>query len=302
MLIRRPYRRFRTIPARLLQFFSPAGPPDLLPHVYIAVSPGSRRVDSLSPTSRPVLGSPARAARAPPTGHQRGRRTRSPMRTPTRVAATVVAALTCLLGAFTPALAQTQTEGRFAGTVLDPSGSAVPGVTVLVRNERTGEERTVVSNQQGRYLASGLKPATYTIRASIQSFAPLEYTNLQINAGQELVLDLQLQTAGVTENIVVKGESTTIDISSARMGVNVSERDVQNLPVNGRQMSQLMLQAPGSVNTGTGTWQDVRFSGRAVEQNAIRYDGVEGSSIIDSAPGNLNGEIPTPFKLQASLE
>ena len=67
-------------------------------------------------------------------------------------------------------------------------------------------------------------------------------------------------------------------------------------------MSQLMLQAPGSQNAGTGTWQDIRFSGRAVEQNAIRYDGIEGSAIIDSAPGNLNGEIATPFKLQASLE
>src|SRR4029453_17989046 len=88
----------------------------------------------------------------------------------------------------------------------------------------------------------------------------------------------------------------------ARMGVNVSERDVQGLPVNGRQMSQLMLQAPGSLNSGTGTWQDVRFSGRAVEQNAVRYDGVEGSAIIDAAPGNLNGEVPSPFKLQASLE
>ena len=86
------------------------------------------------------------------------------------------------------------------------------------------------------------------------------------------------------------------------MGVNVGERDVNNLPVNGRQMSQLMLQAPGSQNAGTGTWQDIRFSGRAVEQNAIRYDGVEGSAIIDAAPGNLNGEIATPFKLQASLE
>src|SRR5262249_9209614 len=65
---------------------------------------------------------------------------------------------------------------------------------------------------------------------------------------------------------------------------------------------QLMLQAPGSQNAGPGTWQDIRFSGRAVEQNAIRYDGVEGSAIIDAAPGNLNGEIATPFKLQASLE
>src|SRR5678809_1089336 len=86
------------------------------------------------------------------------------------------------------------------------------------------------------------------------------------------------------------------------MGANVTEREVLNLPVNGRQMSQLLLQAPGSQNAGTGTWQDIRFSGRAVEQNAIRYDGIEGSAIIDAAPGNVNGENNTPFKLQASLE
>src|SRR5207253_4728198 len=78
--------------------------------------------------------------------------------------------------------------------------------------------------------------------------------------------------------------------------------EVNNLPVNGRQMSQLLLQAPGAQNAGTGTWQDIRFSGRAVEQNAIRYDGIEGSAIIDAAPGNVNGENNTPFKLQASLE
>ena len=77
---------------------------------------------------------------------------------------------------------------------------------------------------------------------------------------------------------------------------------MQNLPVNGRQMSQLMLQAPGSQNAGTGTWNDVRFSGQANQQNVIKFDGVEGSAIIDASPGNLNGQIPSPFKLQASLE
>ena len=83
-----------------------------------------------------------------------------------------------------------------------------------------------------------------------------------------------------------------MDLSSARIGVNVSEREVENLPVNGRQMSQLMLQAPGSQNAGTGTWNDVRFSGRANQQNVISFDGVEGSAIIDASPGNINGEIP----------
>ena len=125
---------------------------------------------------------------------------------------------------------------------------------------------------------------------------------MPLAVGQELALDFEFKPAGVQETVTVVGTAPVLDISSARIGVNVSEREVQDLPVNGRQMSQLMLQAPGSQNAGTGTWQDIRFSGRAVEQNVIKYDGIEGSAIIDAAPGNVNGENNTPFKLQASLE
>ena len=218
-----------------------------------------------------------------------------------RVVRLAIAVVVAMI-AYVPSAGAQVTEGRFTGTVVDPSGAAVPGAAVVVKNERTGEERTVTSNPQGRYVVTGLKPSVYTIKATFASFAPLQYTGLQLLAAQEFSLDLQLQPAGLSESVTVQGEPTTVDLSSARIGVNVGERDVQNLPVNGRQMSQLLLQAPGSLNSGTGTWQDIRFSGRAVEQNAIRYDGVEGSAIIDAAPGNLNGEIPTPFKLQASLE
>ena len=193
-------------------------------------------------------------------------------------------------------------QGRFTGTIRDSQNAFVPGAAVKVKNERTGEERSVLTNEQGLFLIGSLKPSTYTIRADKNGFAPIEYTGMQIAVGQELTLDFEFKPAGVQEAITVVGSAPVVDISSARIGVNVNERDVNNLPVNGRQMSQLMLQAPGSQNAGTGTWQDVRFSGRAVEENAIRYDGIEGSAIIDSAPGNLNGEIPTPFKLQASLE
>ena len=90
---------------------------------------------------------------------------------------------------------------------------------------------------------------------------------MQLVAAQEFALDLTLQAAGVTEAVTVKGSATAMDLSSARIGVNVSEREVDDLPVNGRQMSQLMLQAPGSQNAGTGTWNDIRFSGRANQQN-----------------------------------
>ena len=211
-----------------------------------------------------------------------------------------VAVLALLLGA--PAVSYAQGEARFSGAVVDPTGAVVPGANITVKNQRTGEVRSVTTNGDGRYVVPNLKPSVYTISVSVGNFQPLEYTDMTLAAGQEFPLDLQLQTAGVTETVTVEGRVNTIDLSSARIGANVSEREVQELPVNGRQMSQLLLQAPGSQNAGTGTWQDIRFSGRAVEQNVIKYDGVEGSAIIDAAPGNVNGENNTPFKLQASLE
>jgi hypothetical protein len=101
---------------------------------------------------------------------------------------------------------------------------------------------------------------------------------------------------------IVGGNDVALDTSSARMGANVNQEEVHGLPLNGRQLSQLYLQAPGALNSGSGTFGDIRFSGRAVNQNAIRYDGIEGTGIIDASPGNLNGEIASPFRLQASLE
>jgi hypothetical protein len=75
-----------------------------------------------------------------------------------------------------PVPAGAQTDGRFAGTVLDQTGAFAPGATVTARNERTGEERTVTADAQGRYLVANLRPASYTVRATFGNFAPLEYT------------------------------------------------------------------------------------------------------------------------------
>jgi hypothetical protein len=199
------------------------------------------------------------------------------------------------------ALAQTDT-GRIVGTVTDQNGALVPGASVVVRNDRTGEERTVNTTAEGLYIVPALKASTYTVTVTGQNLTA-KAENVQVNVGQELKLDLTLMPAGIGAAVTVVGEADApIDTSSARMGANVSPREVEGLPVNGRQLSQLYLQAPGSVNSGSGTFGDIRFSGRAVEQNIVRYDGIEGTAIIDASPGNLNGEIATPFRLQSSLE
>lgn len=203
-----------------------------------------------------------------------------------------------------PAVGFAQTDqGRITGTVHDQSKAVIGDATVTVKNERTGETRTVTTNDQGLYLITNLKPSTYTVRVTAQGFVESQITGLQLLVGATLTGDLEVKPSGTSETVtVVATEEATLDPTSASMGANVNPREVQSLPLNGRQLSQLYLQAPGSLNSGSGTFGDIRFSGRAVEQNAIRYDGVEGSAIIDAAPGNLNGEIASPFRLQASLE
>ncbi len=210
-------------------------------------------------------------------------------------------AFIALLLSHAPIFAQTD-QGRLVGTLRDANGAIVPGATVTARNERTGEERTATTTDDGTYILSPLRASTYTVTATAQGLSA-KAENVQVLVGQELTLPLTLQPSGIEAKVeVVARAEQTLDTGSAVMGANVNQREVEGLPLNGRQLSQLFLQAPGTSNSGSGTFGDIRFSGRAVEQNALRYDGIEGSAIIDAMPGVLNGEVPTPFRLQTSLE
>lgn len=224
-----------------------------------------------------------------------------PRRLPRLIAFTLACVAT--LFALPSASAQTDT-GRIAGVVRDPVGAVVAGAAVIAKNERTGEERTATTDAEGVYQIPALRASNYTVTVTASNFAANTFTNVQINVGQEQKLDVALVAGGVSEDVtVLSGASeAAIDTGSARMGATVNEREVVGLPLNGRQLSQLYLQAPGTVNSGSGTFGDIRFSGRAVQQNVVRYDGVEGSAIIDASPGNLNGEVASPFRLQSSLE
>ena len=199
------------------------------------------------------------------------------------------------------ALAQME-FGRISGTVQDENGAVVPNATVTVTNERTAEERSATTNQSGVYVFTTLRPSFYSIRAQAPQFQAAEAPHFQLSTGQELKYNFSLRVASASTEVDVVAEAPLVDTGSARLGVNVNQREVEGLPINGRQLSQLYLQAPGSQNSGSGTFGDIRFSGRAVEQNAVRYDGVEGSGIIDAAPGVLNGEQASQFRLQSSLE
>jgi len=193
-------------------------------------------------------------------------------------------------------------SGRIAGQVTDQNGAIVPGATVTVKNERTGEERTATSSEDGTFIVAALKASTYSVTVSANGLSA-KASNLQVLVGQELTLPITLTPSGVEAKVDINASAEeSLETGSASMSVNVNPREVEGLPINGRQLSQLYLQAPGSVNSGAGTFGDIRFNGRANQQNVVRYDGIEGTAIIDASPGNINGEVPSPFRLQTSLE
>jgi len=209
-----------------------------------------------------------------------------------------------LLGAVMVSVLHAQSDtGRIAGTVTDPANAVVPRAAIKVKNEKTGETRKVVTNEQGLYFVTQLGPSTYTITVEVAGMAPAEYSGVTLQVGQERTLNIAVQPAAVaTEVNVSGGDLAVVDTSSAAIGGNVSAREVAELPINGRQISQLYLMTPGAVNFGPGTFDDIRFNGRSFEENALRYDGIEAGGIITNNPSNIGGEINSVFRLQASME
>jgi outer membrane receptor for ferrienterochelin and colicin len=208
-----------------------------------------------------------------------------------------------LLISFAMSAAAQITNGSLTGVVRDSSGGVVQNAEVTITNDRTGAQRSIRTNPEGVYIATSLLPSEYDIRVAAAGFSVTEARNVVLAVGQVVSHDFTIKPAGVETLVLVDaGLSTALDTSSASIGANVANREIQNLPINGRQISQLYLLVPGATNAGAGTFDNIRFSGRAVEQNIIRLDGIEASSIIDTSPGNLNGELTSLFRLQQSLE
>jgi len=194
-------------------------------------------------------------------------------------------------------------KARIVGTVSDPTGAVIPNATVTAKNTKTNTERETTSDERGYYVLTNLDASDYTETAKGNNLGPSEYSDIHLSVGQERTLNISLRPASVTSEVTVSGgDLTTVDTSSAAVGANINSREVGMLPLNGRQLSQLYLLAPGAQTAGGGSFDNIRFSGRANQENEIKFDGVEGSSIIDASPGNLDGEVSTGFRLQASLE
>ena len=213
----------------------------------------------------------------------------------------LAAALVALAALLVPAvvLAQ-QTESRIVGRVLDDSKAAMPGVTVTVTSKQTGTVRNAVSSGDGTYAVTNLGPGTYTVLFELSGFAT-QSRDVILGVGQLETIDMTMGVAALQEAVTVTADSAVIDMSSAKIGVNVSPEEIENLPVNGRNFANLMTLATGATSDGNGGWASVRFNGKSNQQNYLNYDGVDGTYVWDASPGYLNS-TGSQFRLQTSME
>lgn len=198
-----------------------------------------------------------------------------------------------------PAAAQ-QTESRLIGRILDQSGAAVPGATVTILSRDTGALRTDVTGADGTFTITNLGPGRYELRADLDGFQSAA-REVVLGVGQISHQSLTLGVAALTESITVSGAAPVLDASSARIGVNVSPVEVEQLPVNGRNFANLMTLATGATSDGNGGWASVRFNGKSNQQNYLSFDGVDGTYVWDASPGYLS-TTGSQFRLQTSME
>src|SRR5688500_5675637 len=193
-----------------------------------------------------------------------------------------------------------QTESRIIGRVLDQSQGALPGVSITVTHKSTGAIRTVVSDGDGNYVVTNLSPGTYLVNIELAGFGS-KTREVVLGVGQSERVEVELGIAALQEQVMVNAAAPVLDLSSAKIGVNVSPDEIDNLPVNGRNFANLMTLATGATTDGNGGWASVRFNGKSNQQNYLNYDGVDGTYVWDASPGYLSA-TGSQFRLQTSME
>jgi len=212
------------------------------------------------------------------------------------------ATLLFLIGA-APMLAQV-VGGSISGIVKDETGAGIPAAQVLLKNSETGAERRLVSDEWGRYSAPSIAVGRYTVTASKENFQSQTKTGVELVVGQTIGVDLTLRLGDIKQTITVEESASPVNLSTQSTSGLVSERQVKDLPLNGRSYDGLMTLNPSVVNYTSGRSGGVgtsnsslgnmfAVSGRRPQENLYLLNGIEytGASLINITPGGASGQL-----------
>jgi hypothetical protein len=203
-----------------------------------------------------------------------------------------------------------QTTANISGTVTDETGGVLPGATISVTNAGTGISREAITDDQGRYRVTNLNIGTYDVTADMPGFQVRERRGIALTIGRDAVVDFAMSLGGVQEDVVVTGDAPLVDTRSGSLGAVVDRETIQEIPLNGRDLTGLItLQAgtssPKNTADGASNGYANKFSigGSRVTDNSVLLDGTEVKSYDGGVPsgvsGNfLGGEAIQEFKVE----
>ena len=213
------------------------------------------------------------------------------------------------------ALAQTAGTGALTGTLSDPSGAVIPGVTVTVTNNDTGQQRNAKTGSTGVYNISLLPPGNYKVKFSATGFKKSEVATVKVNVTETPVLDKVLEVGSQAEQVTVEANVEAVQTASSTLGTVVGEKSVTGLPLTSRNYTQIISLSAGvnapvnNASTAGNGSQDVNVNGMDATHNNYQMDGVSITGIGGggTAQGFYSGiGIPSPdalaeFKIQTTL-
>src|SRR5882757_2073119 len=197
------------------------------------------------------------------------------------------------------------------GTVTDPSGAALPNARVTAIDTARGEQRSVVTNENGSYRLSGLAPANYKVSAEHSGFQTVIASAVTLSVGQTIVLDFRLRVAGVQSQIEVTSEVPILEPERGSQADTLAQEEIANLPIDRRDYLTFTLLLPGvSDSTRVTENQDFRvkqtpqsglsFYGSNGRGNSVTVDGGEANDDSGGVRLNLNQEAVQEFQINRS--
>jgi hypothetical protein len=196
-----------------------------------------------------------------------------------------------------PGTASAQVGTSINGTVRDSSGAVVPDAKVVLHSNATKLDLVTTTNSAGVYAFPAVQPGTYDIRVSKEGFNAAIESNLTVVVNQIGTYDVTLKTGSVTETVTVQATANEVETTSAELGVAIVKAEVNDLPLNGRNFTQMLALTPGvsiinvSQNsaTGGGVWSNPigtfyypSVNGQSNRSNLFLLDGVNNQGSFGS--------------------
>ena len=155
-----------------------------------------------------------------------------------------------ILALSTIAFAQSTLTGGISGKVVDPQGASIPNAAVTATNVGTNKEATATSDSDGGFRVINLEPGTYTVKVSVGGFADFVQEKVVVEVGQITSINVPMGVAGTTATVEVSAEAPVINTNSQEFSTNINQTSINELPVNGRRVTDFVLLTPASVPDG----------------------------------------------------